>query len=169
MTVPIPIRTPQPNPSERVDALTDAITALRAEIAALTAALRTAAALTGTSTTPVPVPAETQPPAAALLRFAGGLEVDQTASEVRLDDVPVRMTRREYQLATFLASHPRRLFSREELLEQVWGTRYQEPATVTEHIRRIRLLLAPLDPISTVRGVGYRWDATPAPAPDGDR
>ncbi|WP_396230666.1 helix-turn-helix domain-containing protein [Frankia sp. ACN1ag] len=68
------------------------------------------------------------------------------------------MTRREYDLTAYLALRPRRMLERKHLLKQVWGTQYQDPSTVTEHIRRIRRHLAPLEVISTARGLGYRWD-----------
>ncbi len=100
-------------------------------------------------------------PADTTLRFDGGLTIDLAAGDAHLNGTPLHLTRREYALAAFLARHPRRLFSRLELLEQVWGTQYQALETVTEHIRRIRTRLAPLTVISTVRGRGYRWDALP--------
>jgi len=54
------------------------------------------------------------------------------------------------------------VFSREELLEHVWGTRFQDPATVTEHIRRVRMKLEGRPPqrqlLTTLRGMGYRFD-----------
>ncbi len=66
-------------------------------------------------------------------------------------------------LLAFLATTPRRVFSRSQLLEQVWqsSAEWQDPATVTEHVRRIRLKIEP-DPehprwVQTARGVGYRF------------
>jgi DNA-binding response OmpR family regulator len=92
-----------------------------------------------------------------------GLVIDQTAREVTVDGKPVELTKREFDLLAFLAAHPRRVFSRQELLSQVWGSSedWQVPATVTEHIRRVRLKVEP-DPanprwIHNVRGVGYRF------------
>jgi DNA-binding response OmpR family regulator len=92
-----------------------------------------------------------------------GLVIDQTAREVTVDGNPVELTKREFDLRAFLAAHPRRVFSRQELLSQVWGSSedWQVPATVTEHIRRVRLKVEP-DPanprwIHNVRGVGYRF------------
>ena len=77
----------------------------------------------------------------------------------------VDLTKREFDLLVFLAAHPRRVFSREELLNEVWGSSedWQAPATVTEHVRRIRLKVEP-DPTSphwihNVRGVGYRFES----------
>ncbi|WP_225438189.1 winged helix-turn-helix domain-containing protein [Candidatus Frankia nodulisporulans] len=155
MTAPIPIRTLPPAPAGRVSDLAAAMDELRAEIAALTAALRT---LTPAVAAPT-VPSAAAPPAQPL-RFAGGLTVDLAAGEAYLDGVALRFARREYELLAHLACHPRRLFTRAQFLEQVWGTRFQDPSTVTEHIRRIRTRIG-LPVITTVRAGGYRWDARP--------
>ena len=92
-----------------------------------------------------------------------GLVIDRTARDVTVDGRPVELTKREFDLLAFLAAHPRRVFSRQELLSEVWGSseEWQVPATVTEHIRRVRLKVEP-DPanprwIHNVRGVGYRF------------
>jgi two-component system, OmpR family, phosphate regulon response regulator PhoB len=92
-----------------------------------------------------------------------GLVIDRTARDVVVDGRSVELTKREFDLLAFLASHPRRVFSRQELLSEVWGSseEWQVPATVTEHIRRVRLKVEP-DPanprwIHNVRGVGYRF------------
>ena len=66
----------------------------------------------------------------------------------------------------FLARHPRQAFTREEILESVWGYRYGDTSTVTVHVRRLREKIEP-DPsnprrIATVWGVGYRWEPTAA-------
>lgn len=92
-----------------------------------------------------------------------GLRIDPGAREVSLDGRPVELTKREFDLLAFLAAHPRRVFSRQELLSEVWGSSedWQVPATVTEHVRRVRLKLEadPSNPrwIHNVRGVGYRF------------
>ncbi len=93
------------------------------------------------------------------------LTLDLAAAEVRVDGQPVQMTRREWDLAVTLARNPRRLLSRADLLHEVWGTPYQSPETVTEHVRRVRAHLAPLHPITTVRSGGYRWDLPADDAP----
>jgi two-component system, OmpR family, phosphate regulon response regulator PhoB len=92
-----------------------------------------------------------------------GLVIDRTAREVTVDGRAVELTKREFDLLAFLAANPRRVFSRQELLSQVWGSseEWQVPATVTEHIRRVRQKVEP-DPanprfIHNVRGVGYRF------------
>ena len=91
------------------------------------------------------------------------LVIDLVTREVTVDDRRVDLTKREFDLLAFLAMHPRRVFSRQELLHEVWGSSddWQVPATVTEHVRRVRLKVE-VDPtkprwIHNVRGVGYRF------------
>jgi DNA-binding response OmpR family regulator len=76
----------------------------------------------------------------------------------------VPTTTKEFALLAFLASSPSQVFTREQLLDKVWGSssKWQDPGTVTEHVRRIRLLIEQ-DPgaprwIRTVRGVGYSFE-----------
>jgi two-component system phosphate regulon response regulator PhoB len=94
----------------------------------------------------------------------GRLSVFLAEREVRVDGRLIEMTPLEFDLLARLVAAPRRVFSRTELLEQVWGSSgaWQSPATVTEHIRRLRLKLeADRDRprwLRTVRGVGYRFD-----------
>ncbi len=98
-----------------------------------------------------------------LLRF-DGLSLDVNTREVTVGDAPVSTTAREFDLLAFLASSPRQVFSREQLLTHVWNSRseWQDPDTVTEHVRRLRRRIEadPENPrwIKTVRGVGYRFD-----------
>lgn len=93
----------------------------------------------------------------------GGLDIDVEAREVRCRGVTVALTAKEFDLLAFLASQPRRVFTREELLAKVWrsSTQWQDPDTVTEHVRRIRRKIEAdqREPrwITTVRGVGYRF------------
>jgi DNA-binding response OmpR family regulator len=95
----------------------------------------------------------------------GELVIDRDTRTVTLHDEVVVTTRREFDLLAFLAASPGQVFSREDLLEGVWGSteEWQGCSTVTEHIRRVRLKLegdAGSPPwISTVRGVGYRFCA----------
>jgi two-component system, OmpR family, response regulator ResD len=93
---------------------------------------------------------------------AGGLSIDVAAREVSKCGELLLFTAREFDLLTFLASSPRRVFRREELLERVWGFTYGDPSTVTVHVRRIREKIEddPSKPshLVTVFGVGYRWD-----------
>ncbi len=93
-----------------------------------------------------------------------GLEVDHASREVRVAGRSVPVTAREFDLLAFLAASPRQVFTREQLLRQVWesSTEWQDDATVTEHVRRVRRKIEP-DPdhprwVVTVRGVGYRFE-----------
>jgi DNA-binding response OmpR family regulator len=110
----------------------------------------------------VPV-AATTPPADQLLEF-DGLTIDVLAREVLLGGEVVTLTAKEFDLLAHLAAHPRRAFSRADLLREVWDSDpgYQDPATVTVHVRRLRTKLeADLDHprwIVTVFGVGYRFE-----------
>jgi DNA-binding response OmpR family regulator len=102
-------------------------------------------------------------PAQSVLQF-DGLTLDLATREVTAGDLLVSTTAREFDLLAFLAASPRQVFSRQQLLANVWDSSqdWQDPDTVTEHIRRIRRRIEP-DPehprwIKTVRGVGYRFD-----------
>jgi DNA-binding response OmpR family regulator len=92
----------------------------------------------------------------------GDLTIDRRAREVHVSGERIDLTAREYELLAFLATHPRQVFSREELLENVWGTRFQDPATVTEHVRRVRVKIeqgaSGRKMLTTLRGMGYRFD-----------
>ncbi|MBE2317724.1 response regulator transcription factor [Solirubrobacter sp. CPCC 204708] len=106
---------------------------------------------------------DTVRPDEAPLRF-GALEIDPSARQVRCDGELVALTTREFDLLAFLARHPGRAFTREELMDHVWQYAfYSDTSTVTVHIRRLRTKLEP-DPehprwIETVWGVGYRFAA----------
>jgi len=95
----------------------------------------------------------------------GGLLINENTHEVHLNGVLVELTSKEFALLVFLARSPRQVFSRTQLLEHVWesSVEWQDDATVTEHIRRLRAKLeaVPDKPkwITTVRGVGYRFEA----------
>jgi DNA-binding response OmpR family regulator len=92
----------------------------------------------------------------------GDLELDAGAREVTKAGRTLRLTAREFDLLWFLAFHPRRVFSRDQLMDRVWG---YEPAfdtgTVTVHVRRLREKIEddPSKPrhLETVWGVGYRF------------
>jgi DNA-binding response OmpR family regulator len=92
-----------------------------------------------------------------------GLVIDRTAHRVEVNGNEVELTPKEFDLLAFLAAAPDQVFTREELLEHVWGSTqdWQDPATVTEHVRRLRLKLEsdPANPrwLHTVRGIGYRF------------
>lgn len=90
----------------------------------------------------------------------GDLAIDPGKYEVRVAGRPVELTYREYQLLLFLATHPERVFSREALLDQVWGYDYfGGTRTVDVHVRRLRSKLEDAEHqfIETLRNVGYRF------------
>ena len=92
----------------------------------------------------------------------GDLVVDLGRHEATLGDRVLALTSREYDLLQFLVSHPGIAFSREELLQQVWGWSFGDQSTVTVHVRRLREKVE-VDPtmperLVTVWGVGYRWE-----------
>jgi DNA-binding response OmpR family regulator len=105
--------------------------------------------------------AETTPPAAETLSF-DGLTLDGRTREVTLDGEPVRLTGKEFDLLHFLASNPREVFSRTQLMDRVWGYEAAlDTGTVTVHIRRLRSKIErdPSTPrhLETLWGVGYRF------------
>jgi two-component system response regulator ResD len=89
------------------------------------------------------------------------IELDAETREVRRGGVEVRLTAKEFDLLWFLASHPRRVFGRDQLMSRVWGYEAAlDTGTVTVHVRRLREKIEadPSDPqhLQTVWGVGYR-------------
>jgi DNA-binding response OmpR family regulator len=93
----------------------------------------------------------------------GRLVIDVRAREVRLDGQSIILTAREFDVLAFLASHPRQVFTAEQLLDQFWG-QVGDRHTVTVHIGRIREKIErdPRQPryLVTVWGVGYRFEGT---------
>lgn len=90
-----------------------------------------------------------------------GLVIDEDRYEVRVDGSPVELTYKEFELLRFLASRPGKVFTREVLLEQVWGYDYFGGSrTVDVHVRRIRAKIEREGHtyIRTVRGVGYIFE-----------
>jgi DNA-binding response OmpR family regulator len=91
----------------------------------------------------------------------GELELDLAGREVKREGMPVSLTVREFELMAFLMTHRGQVFSREQLLEYVWGYRIGETSTVTVHVRRVREKIerdpSQPDHIQTVWGVGYRF------------
>ena len=92
---------------------------------------------------------------------AGPLRIDSISREAAHDGRTLTLTPREFELLGFLARHPGRVFSREELLRKVWGYDYVgETRTVDVHVRRLRLKLGPgARLIQTVTGAGYKMVA----------
>jgi len=103
------------------------------------------------------------PTGTAVLTF-DELSIDLAAREVRVGGEVVALTAKEFDMLAHLASHPRQVFSRAQLLVAVWDSSadYQDPATVTVHVRRVRNKIErdPEQPrwIATVWGVGYRFE-----------
>ena len=101
------------------------------------------------------------PKAVEHLLKAGELLVNLDEHTVSADGARVELTYKEFELLKLFLSHPGVAWTREKLMEQVWGTDYcGETRTVDMHIRTLRQKLGPYgDRIETVRGVGYRWEA----------
>jgi two-component system, OmpR family, phosphate regulon response regulator PhoB len=102
-----------------------------------------------------------------VLRFSD-LAMDLAAHRVTRSGKPVHLGPTEFRLLRFLMQHPGRVFSREQLLDQVWGHDvYVEPRTVDVHIRRLRKALnenETADLVRTVRSAGYALDMAGADA-----
>jgi DNA-binding response OmpR family regulator len=106
-------------------------------------------------------PAEANGPSGVIA--VGDLEIDGPRRELRRGGVPVKLTRKEFDLLMLLASNPGRAFTRSELLEEVWDFAWDgDTSTVTVHVRRLREKIEddPSDPrrLITVWGVGYRFE-----------
>jgi DNA-binding response OmpR family regulator len=91
----------------------------------------------------------------------GEIELDAGTREARKAGVELRLTAKEFDLLWFLASHPRRVFSRDQLMSRVWGyAAALDTGTVTVHVRRLREKIEddPSQPryLQTVWGIGYR-------------
>jgi len=94
---------------------------------------------------------------------AGGLALDPETFRVTADGANVEISPTEFRLLHFFITHPERVYSRSQLLDQVWGQNvYVEERTVDVHIRRLRKTLEPFSFdrfIQTVRSVGYRFSS----------
>jgi DNA-binding response OmpR family regulator len=102
------------------------------------------------------------PPAERPLRY-GDLEIDPISRTVSVDGAPRALTAKEFDLLWLLARRPRQVFTRDQLLDLVWGvTQYIDPSTVTVHVRRLREKVeqdaASPRHIITVWGVGYKFE-----------
>jgi DNA-binding response OmpR family regulator len=96
---------------------------------------------------------------------AGALEIDFERRSVELEGKPIQLTYVEFEILAALACTPGHVFTREMLLEHIWGdSTYRDPRTVDVHIRHLREKLEadPKQPeyLFTVRGVGYRFRDT---------
>lgn len=91
---------------------------------------------------------------------ASGVTIDEQSYSAKLHGRPLDLTYKEFQLLHFLATHPSRVFTREQLLSEVWGYGYfGGTRTVDVHVRRLRAKLGDQEQIiGTVRNVGYRFN-----------
>lgn len=95
---------------------------------------------------------------AATLRV-GPVELDRRARRCTIGGEGVELTRREFDLLETLLASPGRAFTRDQLLDEVWGSRFVSEKTIDVHIVGLRRKLAGAVRISTLRGVGYRLEA----------
>jgi DNA-binding response OmpR family regulator len=91
---------------------------------------------------------------------ASGVVIDEASYSAKVHGRPLDLTFKEFELLKFFATHPSRVFTREQLLSEVWGYDYfGGTRTVDVHVRRLRAKLGDLEPlIGTVRNVGYRFN-----------
>jgi DNA-binding response OmpR family regulator len=92
-----------------------------------------------------------------------GLAIDPLSRVVKVREMEVELTAKEFDMLYLLAQHPRQVFTREQLLDRIWGgAQYIDPGTVTVHVRRLREKLEtdPSNParLLTVWGVGYKFE-----------
>ena len=91
------------------------------------------------------------------------LGINPLSRVVTIKDMPIELTAKEFDMLYLLARHPKQVFTREQLLERVWGgALYIDPGTVTVHVRRLRekIEVDPSKPtrLLTVWGVGYKFE-----------
>lgn len=91
---------------------------------------------------------------------AGDLTIDRTSYTVKVNGRELSLPRKEFELLFFLARHPNIVFSRDDLLQNIWGSDvYVLARTVDVHIRKVREKIGD-DYITTVKGVGYKFSAS---------
>ena len=87
----------------------------------------------------------------------GNLMIDRTSYTVKINDRQISLPKKEFELLYFLAQNPNQVFSREDLLQHIWGTDvYVLARTVDVHVRKVREKIGE-DYITTVKGVGYKF------------
>ncbi len=88
----------------------------------------------------------------------GDLVIDRTSYTIRLQGREINLPKKEFELLFFLAQHPNKVFSRDDLLQNIWGSDvYVLARTVDVHIRKVREKIGD-DYIATVKGVGYKFN-----------
>ena len=103
-----------------------------------------------------------QPQKASALLQSGGISLNPDEHIVTANGGRVELTYKEYELLRLFLQHPGMAFTRDQLMEKVWGTDYYgETRTIDMHIRTLRQKLGACgEQIGTVRGVGYRLEAS---------
>lgn len=108
----------------------------------------------------------TRSPEEAKVVTVNALKLDTQTHRAAIDDRALELSPTEFRLLYFFLTHPERVYSRSQLLDEVWGNEaYIEERTVDVHIRRLRKILEPHgydNYIQTVRSVGYRFSTQPA-------
>lgn len=96
---------------------------------------------------------------------ASGVTIDEVSYQAKVNGKALDLTFKEFELLRFLAGHPQRVFTREQLLSEVWGYDYfGGTRTVDVHVRRLRAKLGDMESlIATVRNVGYRFTVVDVP------
>ncbi len=106
----------------------------------------------------------TRGPAEASALQVGTVRLDPAQRRVFVDATEVTLTATEFDLLAYLMRRPGRVFSREQLISEVWGySSFAANRTVDVHIAQVRAKLGPASPIRTVRGVGYAVDEPRSP------
>ncbi|MBO0854885.1 MAG: response regulator transcription factor [Nocardia sp.] len=98
-----------------------------------------------------------RPAAATALLSSGDVRLDPDSGTAEVAGRPLSLTTREFDLLSFLLANQQRVFSRTELLAQVWGWDFGDHSTVTVHVKRLRAKLGDAHRIETVWGRGYAW------------
>ncbi len=122
------------------------------------------------STTPERTGLQPATETAPLLLQVANVELNVTAHRVTVDDVPVAVSPREFDLLSVLLAHADHVLSRHHLMDLVWGPGYGgDPGTLNVHILRLRHKLerrpGAAAHIRTVHGIGYIFDSTAPPPP----
>lgn len=91
---------------------------------------------------------------------AGGIVIDKSAHEVRIDGAPIELSFKEFELLTYFMTNEGKALSRENILNSVWNYDYYGDArTIDTHVKKLRSKLGDKgDYILTVRGIGYKFD-----------
>jgi len=88
----------------------------------------------------------------------GDLVIDRTSYTIKIKDREINLPKKEFELLFFLAQNPNKVFSRDDLLQNIWGSDvYVLARTVDVHIRKVREKIGD-DYITTVKGVGYKFN-----------